>query len=88
MVKLRDEFQKVRDAEFELRFRYPTEEDKKRLRIVHREVTGKERARLRAGERSVTDLVRALKDGSLYPEDIDPNLLSELERAIRSDRGQ
>lgn len=85
MRKLQEEFESVREAAFELQFRYPTEEEKKRLRIVHREVTGRERARLKAGERSVADVVRALNEGSLYREDIDPNLLAELERAIRGE---
>ena len=39
MVKLQEEFERLRLSEFKLEFSYPTDEERQRLRVIHRDIT-------------------------------------------------
>lgn len=88
MEPLVAEFRELQAKRFELQFEYPSSKDREHLRIVHREVSGRERSKLRTSERSLLDLLDGLKSGEVYREDLDPDILAELERVFRGGGGE
>ena len=71
MQSLLKEHEAIVDADFELRFRYPTAPELKRLTIVHRDVSPSERRMLREQRQSVSQLVAALQEERVFLEDLD-----------------
>lgn len=75
---LTQEFQRIRDNNFSLNFRYPTEEERGKLRIVHRELSAREHREVRSSDRSARELLNRLTDGDVHPEDLDPAVREKL----------
>jgi superfamily I DNA and RNA helicase len=86
MRRLEGEFERLKKSDFELRFRYPTRQERNQMMIVHRDISAEDRARLSAGERSLRELVSALESGSIYPDDLDSSVLERL-RGFLTSRG-
>lgn len=84
MARLIDEYQALKSHGFELRFTYPTQEQRERLRIIHRDRSAQEELRLRNRESMVRDLVRDLESGTASIEDFDPTLIGELRKHVGS----
>ena len=82
MKELIQEYERLKDRNFELHFTYPTKEEREQLKLVHRDMTTAERKRLRARERSLSDLIADLESGSVYPEDLDPQLMAKLKELL------
>lgn len=70
MEQLQEEFNQVRAHQFELDFRYPTEEERKQLNIVNREMTTEEKQSVKSGAENLTKLVSDLQQGLVYLEDL------------------
>lgn len=83
MKELMKEYEKLRSRNFELDFTYPNVEQRKQLRIVHRDMTMEERKRLENSQRSLIDLVGDLQAGTVHVEDIDKDLLAKLREFLR-----
>ena len=71
MEKLREEYQRLRRNNFELRFTYPTQKQLSRLRIVHRDVTAEEEGRLTSHVQHLEALIDDLESRHIYSEDIE-----------------
>jgi len=84
MARLIDEYQALKSHGFELQFTYPTQEQRERLRIIHRDRSAQEERRLRDRESMVRDLVRDLESGTASIEDFDPTLIGELRKHVGS----
>ena len=82
MQALKAEYDQLVENDFELRFTYPSQEQRERLRIVHRDMTDAERRRLRKSGRELDNLVKDLESGSLHVEDMDEALLAKLKELI------
>ncbi len=83
MQELIREYEKLKASNFELDFTYPNAEQRKQLRIVHRDMTVDERNRLENRQRSLADLVGDLQSGHLHVEDIDQDLLTKLKELLQ-----
>ena len=81
MHELITEYRKLKDHNFELQFAYPTEEQRKQLSIVHRDMTEEERKKQQSGQQSLLDLVETLKSG-VHIEDMDKGALDELRELL------
>lgn len=75
MDLLMQEWSTLKANEYKLRFKYPTDDEKKLLRVINKEVQGKGRARRRAVRTQRDQLLRAVEKGEV---DID-QLILELE---------
>lgn len=84
MDLLIQEWEALRRNDYKLRFRYPTEEEKKQLRVIHKELQGRGRARRKAIKLQREQLLEAVERG-----DIDADqLILELENLKRAtDKG-
>ena len=83
MQRLFDEYQRIKNEEYRLRFRYPTQEELKELTIVHRDMSAAEERKIQQRRRSISDLVVDLKKGNIYLEDLDKADLEELRDLLR-----
>lgn len=70
MTTLKEEYERLRSRNFELRFRYPTDEERQHLRVIHRDITEEQRKKLKSKDRALIDLVSDLESGSIHIEDL------------------
>lgn len=82
MDRLIEEFSRLKQNDFELRFTYPTREQREHLRIVHRDMTEAERKRVESREKSLSDLIKDLETGRVLPEHIDRDLREKLMKLL------
>ncbi|HWI05113.1 MAG TPA: ATP-binding domain-containing protein, partial [Acidimicrobiales bacterium] len=85
MSALQEEYNALRAADFELRFRYPTAAELKQIQIVHRDMSASALKRLQGQKESLSELVSELEAGNIYPEDLDDELLERLKALLRPD---
>ena len=78
MQELIKEYKRLKQRDFELKFVYPTREQREQLRIVHRDMTVEERKRIESREKNLVDLVTDLKSGRVRVEDLDESMIAEL----------
>ena len=74
MRALEAEYRKLADRGFELQFTYPSQEQRERLRIVHRDMTDAERRRVRKSQKELDALAADLESGNLHVEDLSDEL--------------
>ncbi len=76
-----DEYNKIKENNFTLDFRYPTEAERQKMRVVNRDMTSSEKRRVNAAKRSAENLSNLL-DGEVsledIPEEVRKALLSKL----------
>ena len=70
MKELREEFKQIQDNNFTLCFRYPTLEEQQTLKVVHRDVSDSDLEDLASHRQALARLVRDLKKGRIFIEDI------------------
>jgi len=78
MDKLIEEFERLKDENFELHFRYPTEEERRHLQIVHRDMTAEEKKHIENQQKELANLIKDLDAGKLHVEDLDEGLVRKL----------
>jgi superfamily I DNA and RNA helicase len=83
MQNLIDEYNILRNNDFELRFQYPTKSEREKLSIVHRDMTVTEQNRVIKRKKDFADLVRDLEMGNVQPEDLDDELITKLEDLLK-----
>jgi superfamily I DNA and RNA helicase len=88
MQSLIEEFERIKAADFRLRFRYPTPPELEQLQIVHRDMTQAERENVRKRRESLTGLLEDLEAGRLFPEDLDADVLARLRSVLGSDEDE
>ncbi len=82
MLQIIKEYETLKEKNFELSFKYPTEEQRKQLKIIHRDLTSEERKRLETGEKVLGDLLADLESGRIHPEDLDEGLKEKLRNLL------
>ena len=83
METLMNEFAALRAKDFKLDFVYPTEEQRKELQIVHRDMTARQRNLLEAGQRGLGEMVAAIEAGEIEVQDLSPELRARLQELFR-----
>lgn len=82
--ELKDEFEKAKRFGFELRFKYPTEEERKQMTIVNRDMSSEEKARFAKKQSHLLDIIESLESGETliedYPEDVIRKLRTLLDK--------
>lgn len=82
MDRLVEEFERLKSNDFELRFRYPTQEEREKLRIVHRDMTAQEKKKRASTKKGLAELLEGLESGVISPEDLDEAMLQKLEKLL------
>lgn len=83
MTALAAEFERVVHANYELRFRYPNKKELAEIQIVHRDMTEEESSKVRKRRENVDDIVSALRNGSLFLEDLDDETVAALKLLLQ-----
>ena len=86
MRELTKEYEKLRASGFVLHFRYPTEQERRHLRTIHRDMTSGERKRIEGRNKSLIDLVEDIELGNIEVEDLDEQALEKLVELRRQRR--
>lgn len=87
MEHIAEEHAMLKNADYTMRFVYPTESQRREMRIVHRELSDERIKRLEAYRSNMSSLIKDVKAGHVYPEDlgeIAPKLQELL--AVREER--
>ncbi|WP_335989435.1 DEAD/DEAH box helicase [Glycomyces sp. MUSA5-2] len=87
MDLLVEEFRRVKQDGFRLRFDYPSEQQRAHLRIVHREMSDANQARISEAEKVFTRFLDGMRSGQLYMEDLPPHLLEQFKKFYEDGQG-
>lgn len=83
MRELVREYERLRESGFVLRFRYPTEKERRHLRTIHRDMTSAERKRIEGRNKSLIELIKDIELGNIDVGDLDERALEKLEQLRR-----
>ncbi len=82
MRGLIEEYENLKSHDFALQFTYPTQEQRERLRIVHRDMSDQERNRVRISERELSKLVSRFESGAVHVDDLDQDVIEKLKQHL------
>lgn len=82
MQHLIEEYEMLKAQNFELAFKYPTEEQRERLRVIHRELTPAEIKQREGHQTQFAALVESIRAGDLHIEDLDPNTVDAFKELL------
>ena len=82
MTKLKEEFERVKNNQFQLRFKYPTDELRKKLNIVNRDMTEAEKRKVKQADSSLKELLTSLDKGEIQIDDLDSNEIYRLKMLL------
>ena len=82
MKELMEEYGRLEEKNFELDFVYPNAEQRKQLRIVHRDMTRKVSKRLESNQRSLRSLLEDLEAGDIHVTDLEKDTLAKLKEYL------
>lgn len=78
MKELQEEFNEVKHNDYELRFAYPTAQEREKLNIVNRDMSEQERRNKDNKTASLTDLHDSLLNGDIHKEDLPEEIRTAL----------
>lgn len=79
---LEEEFNKVKKQNFELDFIYPTQKEREKMNIIHRDKTKDEKHQIQSLETDLRYFTELLEKGNVYKEDLSKELLDKLKGLI------
>ncbi|MGC4031698.1 MAG: ATP-binding domain-containing protein [Tepidisphaeraceae bacterium] len=80
MRALKAEFDRSKAEDFELKFRYPTEDERKTMRTVNRDMSPAEVERSKRRRTNLKDIIDSLESGESVLEDYPDDLVDKLKR--------
>ena len=86
MDALTREYEALKARNFSLDFRYPSAEERERLRVIHRDMTEAERKRVRDSNQELGRLVQDLEHGNVRAEDLDETTVDRLKALLEGKR--
>ena len=78
MEELKCEYGRLKQNDFELRFRYPTADERAKIRTIHRDLSPRQQAKRRRTNTELKELIRNIRRGEYGIEDIDPEIRDQL----------
>ncbi len=82
MDRLITEYEKVKNNKFELNFVYPSEVQRKKMRIIHRDKNQSQITEIRKSNFSLEEIISKLQNGDIQKEDIDKDTLIRLKDVL------
>ena len=82
MDALSAEYERLKAADFELRFTYPTAAQRKQLRVVHRDMTAKTRQKIQKHSEGLSNLIEDIESGRVDKTDLDAQQLAALKKLL------
>lgn len=78
MRGLVEEFNKIKEKKFVLEFTYPTEEERKKMNLINRDINLQGGGLIAKSRSSLKELVEALDKGEIQKEDLPQDLVNQL----------
>jgi len=88
MAALKNEFEKAKEEDFSLRFQYPTEEERKKMKTVNRDMSKAEQEQSKKRRGYLAEIIESLDSGESILEDYPDDLVKRLEAAIAKRRAK
>jgi superfamily I DNA and RNA helicase len=90
MASLKDEFEKAKTEKFKLHFRYPTEEERKTMMTVNRDMSKADQERSAKRRNNFAEIIASLESGESFIEDYPEALVKKLHTLLakKSTRGR
>ena len=85
MKSLVEEYNKIEAQNFKLAFKYPNKKIREKLNIIHRDKSRFEEEKIEKRVTDIFDLLKDIKSGNMYKEDIPSELLAELKELIKDE---
>ena len=82
MKLLKKEYDQLAEKDFKLQFVYPTEKQRERMRMVHRDVSKENGKLIREDRENLSRIVSNIRSGKLRLGDFDKKTLSELKKEL------
>lgn len=82
MEYLMTEYSRVKDTDFSILFRYPTQTELNHLTIIHRDISEEEEEEINIRRQSISELVQDLKAGRAFIQDFDEKDLKALRNLL------
>lgn len=82
MVALKAEFEKAKGEDFALSFRYPTEEERKTMTTVNRDMSKAEQESFAKRRNSLVDIIESLESGETFIEDYPEDVIKKLQSLL------
>lgn len=82
MKALIDEYNKVKEHGYQLKFVYPNQHIRKKLRIVNRDKSNKEKSQIKTATKSMSALIQQLESGEIQIEDLPEQQIVALRKII------
>ncbi|MEA5500438.1 DEAD/DEAH box helicase [Limnoraphis robusta] len=82
MQNLEKEFNQVKNRKFVLEFKYPTEEERRQMNLINRDMSRKERAKLDQRKNSLQEVIEAFKKGEINKEDLPQDMIESLKNLV------
>jgi superfamily I DNA and RNA helicase len=82
MAALKAEFEKVKEENFALHFRYPTEDERKTMTTVNRDMSKAEQDRSAKRRNNFADIIASLESGESFIEDYPDDLVEKLQALL------
>lgn len=84
MNLLAKEIEAVKAADYKLKFKVPTERERKMLRQIHRDRTADEKANLKKAEDGLKHFLEALQEGDFVLENLPPELRTGIAQLLQN----
>ncbi len=85
MRHLVEEYNKIKSHDFKLIFKYPNKKIRETLNIIHRDKSKFEEEKIEKRVSDISDLLKDIKSGVMYKEDIPKELLEELKGILEDE---
>lgn len=82
MKLLKEEYDRLAKEDFKLQFAYPTKEQRKRMHMVHRDVSRENGKLIREDRENLSRIVSDIRSGKVRLADFDKETLSELRKEL------
>ena len=82
MSALKEEFEKVKAKDFTLHFRYPTEDERKTMTTVNRDMSKAEQDRSAKRSINLADIISSLESGESFIDDYPDSLVEKLQNIL------
>ena len=82
MQGLKSEFEQIKKNNFELKFKYPTEKERKELTILNRDMSAQEKRKLKKRQSELTDILSSLESGESSLADYPSDVIDKLKKLL------
>lgn len=86
MNKLENEFNKVKEERFRLKFDYPTIEEMEKLNVLHRDLTDADKKAITESEKEALNLISKLRNQKVHLEDLPKETIEELRKLLNDNK--